>query len=152
MKSFLTCFTMTVFGNLLVAEDNKDIPKELLPFQGKWVVKEWTGGKNPPASKEKYPTFTVKGDQFNLIDAGKDKGESMKFTVSPNKKPSEINLLPESEKESSIEGIFKFEKGTLTLCLEMEGPPGKYAPRPKAFKADKTFSLIVLVKEDKKEK
>ncbi len=144
LRFCLSVFAFTVLGAFASAEDKKDVPKELLPFQGKWEVREFKGEHVPP--KEKWPTFAFEGEKVVVMMPGSDRKESAAISADPDKKPGEFDLRPGDEKNKVVKGIFKFEKDTLTLCFPLEA---QAVDRPKEFKADKPYALIVLVKEKK---
>ena len=137
-------FAIAFCGAFASAEDKKEVPKELLPFQGKWEIREFLGDPVPP--KEKWPVFAFEGDKILVIQAGTDRKETATFSAAPDKKPGEFDIQPPDNKKL-VKGIFKFEKETLTLCFAHES---KGADRPTEFKAEKPYTVLVLVKAKEK--
>jgi len=129
-----------------IPEDKKDVPKELLPFQGKWEVKELTGADSI-FPKEKWPIFSFVGDKLFVSIPSSDRIETSTITVAPDKTPSEMDAKPEGKFEKIAKVIYKFEKDTIVLCFALQGMG---AERPKVFKAEKPYALFVLVKAKEK--
>jgi uncharacterized protein (TIGR03067 family) len=124
------------------AQDKKDVPKELAPFQGTWKVVEAVAG-GMPEPKDKLPDlqFTFEGEK--LIVTEKGKAETGSYAVDAKKDPTAIDLT--TPKGDKVPGIYKFDKdGKLTLCFIRM----KDATRPKAFD-DKGAVLLVLEKVKK---
>ena len=144
LRLCLSVLTIAFCGTIASAEVKKDVPKELLPFQGKWEIKEFIGDPVPP--KEKLPMISFDGDKMTVMMAGSDRKETATFSAAPDKKPGEFDITPDGEKKI-VKGIFKFEKETLTLCFAHEG---KAAERPTEFKGDKPYTVLVLVKVKEK--
>jgi uncharacterized protein (TIGR03067 family) len=135
------CGLVLIAGSAM-AQDKKDIPKELEPFQGTWkVVKAEFEGKEPPDKVPVDLRFTFEGDKLTVKE-GKGEAEKGGYTVDPKKSPAEIDLV--GPKGMKALGIYKFDKdGKLTLCFEK----GKDAARPKAFDTKGTTAgMIVLEK------
>lgn len=125
------------------ADEKKDVPKELAPFQGTWkVVEAAADGKSE--AKDKLPNlqFTFEGEKLSIRE-GTNTPDTGSFAVDPKKEPATIDLTnPKGEK---VVGIYKFEKdGKLTLCFVK----GKDAARPKGFD-EKNAVLVVLEKVKK---
>lgn len=144
LRFCLSVFAVTVLGASAIAEDKKDVPKELLPFQGKWEIKEF--GVDPVPPKEKWPIFSFDGVKLLVLQPGTDRKEAATFSVDPDGKPAEFEIRPDIEKEKIVKGIYKFEKETLTMCFTKGG-----GERPKDFKAEKPHTLLVLVKVKEKQ-
>ena len=122
------------------AQEKKDVPKELAPFQGTWkVVKAEQGGMPAPAKEIETIRFTFAGDKVTVKESKKEKDDTGTFSVDAKKDPAEIDLV--SPKGEKIPGIYKFEKdGKLTLAFVK----GKDATRPKAFD-DKEAVVMLMV-------
>ena len=128
------------------AQDKKDVPKELAPFQGTWKVLkgELEGKPLPDNGTEMQVVFDGKKTIFRL--GGKD-AEKAEFTVDATKDPAEIDMIPTKGGRSA--GIYKFDKdGKLTVLYSMFS-----TTRPKSFdeKDQKGKFLFVLEKIKAKE-
>ena len=139
--ALLGCLVLAL-GGAAPAEDKKDVPKELAPFQGTWKVVSATAG-GAPAPKEAIEklSFTFDGEKLNVKDGSKD--ETGSFAVDAKKDPTHIDLV--NPKGDKAPGICKFDKdGKLTICFIK----GKDAVRPKGFD-DKEAAVLVLEKVKK---
>jgi uncharacterized protein (TIGR03067 family) len=89
-------------------------------------------------------TVTIKGDEFVMSFSADDKKVS-KIKVTPDAKLSTIELTPQDglEKGKTFPGIYKIEKGELTLAFSEKGD------RPKEFKSDNEAILLRLKKAEK---
>jgi len=123
------------------AQEKKDVPKELVPFQGTWkVVKGELAGMPLPAKEIEAVRFTFAGDKITVKEGKREKDDTGSFSVDVKKDPAEINLV--SPKGETIPGIYKFDKdGKMTLAFVK----GKDAARPKAFD-DKEAMVMVMEK------
>jgi uncharacterized protein (TIGR03067 family) len=147
-------FGLILTGTCTAADDKKDdkkeVPKELVPFQGAWkVVKAESGGKGPPGGLTEEVRFTFTGNKLTIKE-GKATPHEGTYSVDPNKDPAEIDLI-NAKKEKSL-GIYQFDKdGKLTVSFVRK--PG--AMRPKKFGEAETVQVVLeKVKEkadDKKE-
>ena len=128
------------------AQDKKDVPKELAPFQGTWkVVKAERDGMPAPAKEVESIRFRFDGDKMTVKEGRKEEEETGSYSVDAKKDPAEIDLI--SPKGDKIPGIYKFDKdGKLTLAF-VKSPPdkGTDAARPKKFD-DKDAVMMVLEK------
>jgi len=136
----LFCGLMLSLAGTAMA-DEKDVPKELAPFQGTWkVVKAEYGGMAAKEPVRDDVRFTFKGDKLTVKEGKKDGAASC--TVDAKKDPAEITLV--HPKGETVSGIYKFDKdGKLYLCF----PKGEKDVRPKSFDTkDTTNGLLVLEK------
>jgi uncharacterized protein (TIGR03067 family) len=137
-------------GTCTAADDKKDVPKELQPFQGAWkVVKVESGGKAPPGGLTEEVRFTFVGNKLTIKE-GKGAPQEGTYSVDATKDPNEIDLI-NAKKEKSL-GIFQFEKdGRLSVSFVRKAG----AQRPKKLEDPDTVLLVLeKVKEkadDKKE-
>jgi uncharacterized protein (TIGR03067 family) len=90
-------------------------------------------------------TVTFKGEQMVVSVKGDDK--TAKVKVDSSKSPATIDISPAEgpEKGKTFPGIYKVEKGELTLVFTEKGD------RPKEFKVEGEAVLLKL-KRDKEEK
>lgn len=135
------CFMLAL--GPVTADEKKDVPKELAPFQGTWKIVEATAdGKPIPKEAIEKATFTFDGTKLSATETG-DKTETGSYTVDPKKEPATIDLV--SPKGETAPGIYKFDKdGRLTISFIK----GKDAARPKGFD-DKGAVTMVLEKVKK---
>jgi len=121
------------------ADDKKDVPKELAPFQGKWKVVEVSFGGEPlPKDKLEGLGLTFESKKMTTLENGREKTGT--YSVDPKKNPATIDMI--GPKGEVGRGIYKFSKdGKLTICFKK----GEEATRPKDFD-DKEAALVVLEK------
>jgi uncharacterized protein (TIGR03067 family) len=128
------------------ADDQKDVPKELAPFQGTWkVVRCEEGGKALPEKEAAAMRFVFNGARV-LMHEGETKAlEGDPFTLDPKKEPAQLVVTPKGEDEVRI--IYKFDKdGRLTLCFNN----GK-GETPREFKSPPKTDIVLVVLERVKE-
>lgn len=98
------------------------------------------------ASKDTTDSIKVviKGEELT-IKIGDDEKKA-KIKVDATKTPNTIDIQPTDgpEKGSTFPGIYKFEKGDLTLAFTEKGD------RPKEFKAAGEAVLLKMKREEKK--
>lgn len=89
-------------------------------------------------------TVTIKGEEFVLSSSPDDKKVS-KIKVTPDPKLPTIDFMPQDGelKGKTIPGIYKLEKGELTVAMSEKGD------RPKEFKSDNGVMLIRLKRVEK---
>ncbi len=140
---YSACWTAVSLSLPAPAGDAKAdaIKKELASLQGDWlVVSSVYEGKN--LLEDEKVTINIKGDWVTIFGNGKKKDTSV-VRLDPSKSPKTYDQHPlDPEDTKVVLGIYKLEKGTLTLCYTT----GK--ERPKAFdgKADDT-GLIVMKRQ-----
>ena len=119
------------------AEDKKEIPKDLIPFQGSWkLVKVESGGKGPPESLTEEVRFTFTGNTLTIRE-GKGQAVEGTYTVDSKKEPGEIDM---SEGKEKVFGIFKFEKDNKLIISHAIKPGGA---RPKKFDEATAVTLVM---------
>jgi uncharacterized protein (TIGR03067 family) len=118
------------FTGLAVADDSEKALKDL---EGVYGLKSLTkGGKSAPAEViAEFKEAIIKGDKITLRIGSEDKVAKIK--IDPSKKPAHIDLTPTEgpEKDKTMQGIYRYEKGTLTITMAREG-----GDRPKDFKSE----------------
>jgi uncharacterized protein (TIGR03067 family) len=140
----LALFAVLTLALTVSAQDKKDVPKELIPFQGTWkVIKAETGGK--PLEKDPAGVrLEFADDMLTVYEAKDKKGENGTITVDPKKEPAELDFF--GLQGQRISGIYKFDKdGKLTLCIV----PGKAAERPKSFDTTGTRARLFVLEKTK---
>ncbi len=122
------------------ADDKKDVPKDLVPFQGMWqAVAGKKGGEDAPKADLERLKMKFEGDKLTIIEGKRENTGG--YTVNAKADPKEIDLT--SPKNEIILGIYKFDKdGKLTIGFVR----GKDTPRPKNFD-DKEGVYLTLEKE-----
>jgi uncharacterized protein (TIGR03067 family) len=129
---------------LTAADEKKDVPKELAPFQGTWkLVKVEADGKPLPEKDFAEGRFTFEGTKLSVLEDAKQKPDGGTFVVDTAKDPHTIDFVTSAGNKGL--GIYKFEKdGKLTLCFVK----GRGAARPKAF--GEAGSVLVVLEKVKK--
>jgi uncharacterized protein (TIGR03067 family) len=129
----------------VIADDNEKARKAL---NGSYNVKSMSkGGMDLPEDSVKtFEEFAIKDGKITMKI--KDEAKGAKFTLDPKQKPAHIDLTPSDgpNADKTMKGIYKLEKGTLTIAFDDE-----QGGRPKDFD-DKTESVIKIVLEKKGEK
>lgn len=128
----------------------KDPPKKEATIVGQWVgEKAVAGGKELPVPDGGI-VFTFAADGvLSVTEQGPGKPDTGSYKVDPKKNPPEIDLIPPStKKEPVMQGIYKLDGDTLTLCFR-HGPPG--TERPNEFESPAGSDVIVMTLKRKKE-
>jgi uncharacterized protein (TIGR03067 family) len=128
----------SILAATCAAQDKKEVPKDLMPFQGTWkLVKLEEGGKEPASGLPDEVRFIFTGNKLSFKE-GKNASQEGTYSVDPKKDPSEIDLIsPKNEKRL---GIFKFDKdGKLTVTY-INKPN---AMRPKKFSETETIMIVL---------
>jgi uncharacterized protein (TIGR03067 family) len=94
-------------------------------------------------------TFTADGG-LTVKEGNRTKPEGASYKVDPKKDPAEIDLIPPPDKkEPTLQGIYRLDGDTLTLCFGRGGPG---AERPKKFESPEGAETVVMtLKRAKKE-
>ena len=124
------------------AADEKTALKEL---EGTYkVVSAEKGGTAAPAELTDTGKVIIKGDELT-ITFGSDDKKAAKIKVGGDAKLKTIDLSPSdgAEKGKTFPGIYKLEKGELTLAFTEK------ADRPKDFKSDADVIVLTLKKGEK---
>ena len=130
------------------ADDKKDVPKVLAPFQGTWkIVKvQILGEDNPKGNPSKGARWTFAGNKMTT-KGGKEESSESTFSVDPNKNPAELDVVDPDGNKS--QWIYKFDKeGKLVICVELSFGK-KPAPRPKSFDTKDTGYLVFVLEKVK---
>jgi len=136
----------------LGAPATKDSPKKDPPtIVGEWVgEKAITGGKEKPVPEGGIDfTFTDDG-KLTVREGTRNDAASFKtgsYKIDAKKNPAEIDIMPPPDKkEPTIQGIYKIEGDTLTLCI------GHDTDRPTKFESPAgAKTMLMILKRAKKE-
>jgi uncharacterized protein (TIGR03067 family) len=124
----LALFAVLALALTASAQDKKDVPKDLVPFQGTWKVVRVESGGKPVEKDPEGVRFKFEGDKLTVTETRKKKDESMTVSVDPKQDPAAIDI--NDPRAGKIPGIYKFDKdGKLNLCVS----GGKGGDRPKSF-------------------
>ncbi len=126
-----------------------DADKELKKLEGVYAVKALTkGGKDAPKEvRDAVHEVSIKGDVL-AIEVKGEGTKKAKIKVDPAKKPARIDITPQDgpDKDKTFPGVYKLEKGQLTLVFTEKGD------RPKDFKTEGEDEMkLVLTRKDKDE-
>lgn len=130
-----------VAGVVPAAEPDKSL-------NGSYTVKKIAkGGMDAPDDVVKnFKSFVMKdgGIEFEVMG----RMEKGKYTTDAKQKPAHINITPTTgpDADKTMKGIYKVEKGVLTICLNHSGE------RPKDFDetGDGIGTIVLEKKGDKK--
>ena len=124
-------------------DDDNDAKKII----GHWdLVKAVKDGKPAPGGEMKDMKVEITKDQLIITMPGRISKETAKYKLDMKSKPRSIDISPQVAGDVTVKGIYKFDKGELTMCW---GEPG--AERPTKFD-DKSKALLVLRKAKAKDK
>lgn len=148
MKRFAVagCLMLATFTGLVLADE-----KALKDLEGAYTVTVLEkGGKSAPKDIIDNLKVSIKGDTFTIVIKSDDKSDEKKakIKVDITKTPHTIDILPSDgpEKGMTFPGIFKIEKGEVTIVFVEKG-----TDRPKEFKSEGEGMLMRIRKEEKKE-
>ena len=142
-------FTAVVVASLLApaADLNEATKKELKALEGEWsVVATAQDGKETEPPADERIAVTVTGTTFTFGKFGD--GQVTALDPSTGPKIVDFKMLRKPESGVTNEGIFKIEKGTLTVVLYV----GEGNKRPASFDVPKDADTIrfTLKRVDKK--
>lgn len=125
-----------------VADDKKPASE----LEGEWGATAIVKNGEPDDEDVTERKITFAGAKVTIDLQGRP--EPGAFTTDPKSKPAAIDVRPldpkgnpvkVGDRELVVKGIYKLEKGVLTLCFALEG-----GERPKEFKAAKGNLLVTL--------
>lgn len=150
LAALMMAFGLSLAQDKPKDKDPKDVKetKDVKELDGtyKLVVAERDG---KPAEKATLDvlTVTIKGDEFTLSSGPADKPDTKvaKIKPTPDAKLSTIDFTPQdgTEKGKVFPGIYKLDKGELTVVMSEKGE------RPKEFKSGDGLVLLRLKKVEK---
>jgi len=127
----------------------KDAPKDAKELEGTYkIALAERDGKPAEKATTDAVTVTIKGDEFALVTGPADKPTDQKVSkikATPDAKLSTIDFTPQdgTERGKLFPGIYKLEKGELTVAMSEKGE------RPKEFKSGDGVVLLRLKKVEK---
>jgi uncharacterized protein (TIGR03067 family) len=111
---------------------NPQAAKELAKFQGAWDMQSLDqGGKSTPADEAKSLRLVLKGDHWEMQEAGKKIGAGT-FAINPQTKSIDRTDSEGKDAGKKFHGIYEISGDTLRTCW---GPAGK--DRPATFETKK---------------
>ena len=146
MKRFAVAggLMVAVFAGVVLADE-----KALKELEGKYNVTHMEkGGKVADKKETELVKISIGGDEMTIHVTTKD-GEKQehkaKIKVDATKSPRTIDILPTEgdSKGKTFPGIYKIEKGEVTMAFNEEGD------RPKEFKPEGKAMLIKMKKNEK---
>ncbi|MCE9528292.1 MAG: TIGR03067 domain-containing protein [Planctomycetales bacterium] len=155
--SFILLAGIACCVSALVADDAK--PKEeakddVKILEGSWngIALEADGKKVPAEVLEKLKgRFTFKGLELLMTDTTPISGAKATVKLDSGKTPKQIDLtgIEGAGKGKTTQGIYKFEKDRLFICLR--GPEFAEKGRPTEFKTEAGSGLGLMTLERVKE-
>jgi uncharacterized protein (TIGR03067 family) len=125
---------------LAFADKDDAAEKDRAAMQGDWACEKLTrDGMAVPDDDAQSLFRTVKGDKY-VVSRFRTKAGSGSFTLDATKTPREIDLVPDGPKKVVIKGIYKIEKGEVTMCYSVPG-----SERPKAFESKEGSGVTIAV-------
>jgi len=144
MRPFALFLCSLVIAPLVWAADPSPEPEETddaKAILGNWeVAKAVKDGKAPPGGEVKDMKMEITKEQLLITMGGKERKQMAAYKLDVKSKPRGIEITPNGLEDKPIKGIYKLEKGELTMCW---GAPGK--DRPEKFD-DRDKILLVLRK------
>src|SRR6516162_2956414 len=119
-------------GSVTLADDKKDLEKEVKKFQGTWTIESSkSGGKELPANELKGLIVTFEGDK-HTVKKGDEVIQVGTQKLDPSKSPKTIDVtMTEGPNKGTVMlGIYEIDADTLKVCFDPEGKK-----RPTEFKS-----------------
>ena len=149
MRSY-ALFLCFLIGSLAWAADPSPEPdddNDAKTILGTWdLVKAVKDGKPLPDDEAKGMKIEITKDQLIITMPGRDLKATAGYKLDMKSKPRGIDITHKGLDGNAIKGIYKFDKGELTMCWGEQG-----AARPTKFD-DKSRALLVLRKAKPKDK
>ncbi len=111
---------------------------DLKKMQGTWEIVRAERNGRPSEKETKGVVVIIHKDRLVIRDPNSKNDEAVTIKLDAKKKPRQIDLTIEKRRRETVLGIYKFEKGELTLVF---GEPGQ--PRPKGFAAVSRGKLVL---------
>lgn len=141
----VTALLIGILVGVGLGAEKEEIEKDLKAMQGDWAADSFVrDGMVFPEDDARSFFRTNKGDRYTMQRFSKKVG-SGKVVLDPSKSPREIDFLPDPPfKGKPILGIYKLEKGKLTMCY---APSGSKRPTTFTSEPGSGVTLIVWVRE-----
>jgi uncharacterized protein (TIGR03067 family) len=132
---------------LLAADKDDPSRKDHDRMQGEWAAERFVSNGTALENDDAQAYFrTIKGDTYTVFRFRKKVGSGT-FKLDATKTPKHIDLVPANmPKGTVIQGIYKLDNDTLTLCY---AAPGKKRPAAFESKEGSGDTLTVWKKEKK---
>jgi len=142
MKRFAIAGGLMVaaFAGVVLADE-----KALKELEGTYTVTSLEkAGKPAPKEVTDGLKITIKGDELVIVVGGEEK--KAKITVDSTKTPAHIDIKPQDgpEKDKTFLGLYKLDKGEVTLVFVEKGD------RPKDLKGEGEVMVVKMKKDEKK--
>src|SRR5262245_47924995 len=95
-------------------------------LQGEWDLVKIARNGADVTKEKKGAYFVIEKNQISFKEGGGGNDESVTFELNLKKKPHHIDLF--TRQKEMVKGIYKLEKGELTIALNNPG-----TERPKGF-------------------
>ena len=113
----LLCF---VVASLVWAADpspEPDTDDDAKAILGTWdLVKGTKDGMPLPDTEAKGLKVEITKDQLLITTPGQDRKDRAGYKLDMKSKPRSIDIIPKGLEGKAIKGIYKIEKGELTMC------------------------------------
>jgi uncharacterized protein (TIGR03067 family) len=139
MKQFAVVgLTMLLSFAGILSADEKDL-KELEGTYSVTLLKK--GGKEAGKEDTQKTKIRFKGESLSIVIGGDEKSTQIK--VDASKQPHTIDITPSEgpDKGKTYLGIYKYDKGELTIAFV------KVGDRPKEFTSENDITLMNLKKD-----
>jgi uncharacterized protein (TIGR03067 family) len=124
----------------------KKVRGGLKELEGAWrVVALEIAGKKVSEDEKKVMGWTFRGTTLLLSGPGKKTRCAVKVDPGQNPRHIDVTALEGPSEGKTVRGIYKLDKGRLTICMRDDWNTGK--GRPKAFTTDAENSLALATLE-----
>jgi len=140
MRNAMGLLAMVFFMGGIQAQDAAKVLKEL---EGTYELKSLMVGGKPAAEEmtKELKGIEIKGGELVIKLGARD--DTAKMSIDPTKKPATIDLTPKNDKGEARLGIYKVEKGELTIVFARKGD------RPTSFegKGEDEMKMVIAKKK-----
>jgi uncharacterized protein (TIGR03067 family) len=137
MRSVVAAVAVLALASVAAGKEEKKVPAEL---QGTWKLEAIKSGEYERTFEDNAPRLVIKGDRVRYA------GEPLAtLKADPETTPKCLDLHFVSA--TDLEGVYKVEKDTLTVCLSMPTEGAKERPLDFETKDKKNRRLLVFRRE-----